>query len=238
MEPSPAPEQPDVIANRSAARTENGRDVLNEPTGDNVASDPGMKGNIIPSSSVVSENTMESYVPSSAPPSAEELAAYIGPKAGRYMRQFERFTRTGTTRFEWTWNNPAAFVGLWWYLYRKMYGWALVDFVLSILLGWTLFVPILWGVARAVTADYLYFRQADRRIREARPISSSVDASAANALHLARLAADGGVNRWVTWFGIALAIVILAILLFAFGWIRDAIPPLRELWPASRGHWT
>jgi len=133
---------------------------------------------------------MEPYVPSSPPLAAEELTAYIGPKAERYLNRFERFTRTGTTRFEFSWNNPAAFLGIWWYLYRKMYGWALVDFVLSVLLGWTLFVPILWGVARAVTGDYLYFRQADRRIREARPISSAVDAPAANAPHLVRLAAE------------------------------------------------
>ena len=181
---------------------------------------------------------MEPYIPSSSPLSAEELTAYIGPKAGRYMRQFERFTRTGTTRFEFTWNNPSAFLGLWWYLYRKMYGWALVDFVLSVLLGWTLFVPIVWGVARAVTADYLYFRPADRRIREARPISSAVDALAANALHLARLAGEGGGNAWVTWVAIAGTVLFLPILLFAFGWSWNAIPMLQELLPAPPGRWT
>jgi hypothetical protein len=180
---------------------------------------------------------MESYLPSSSPLSAEELTAYIGPKADRYRPRFERFTRTGTTRFELSWNWPAAFAGMWWYLYRKMYGWALVDFVLSVLLGWTLFVPILWGVARAVTADYLYFRQADRRIREARPISSSFDVPAANAAHLARLAAEGGVNAWVTWVAIAGAFLFLAILIFAFGWLWNAIPPLRELWPDHPGRW-
>ena len=182
---------------------------------------------------------MEPFFPSSpAPPlAAEELTAYIGPKAERYRHRFERFTRTGTTRFQFSWNNPAAFVGLWWYLYRKMYGWALVDFALSVLLGWTLFVPILWGVARAVTADYLYFRQADRKIREARPISSAVDAPAANAAHLARLAAEGGVNAWVTWVAVAGTILFLAFLLLAFGWLWNAIPPLREFWPDAPGRW-
>ena len=96
----------------------------------------------------------------------------------------------------------------------------------------------MWGVVRAATADYLYFRQADRRIREARPISSAVDAPAANALHLARLAAEGGVNRWVTWVAIAGTILFLVILLFAFGWVWNAIPPLRDLWPSPPGRWT
>ena len=181
---------------------------------------------------------MESHLPSSSSLSAEELTAYIGPRAERYRARFARFTRTGTNRFEFSWNNPAAFLGLPWYLYRKMYGWALVDFALSVVLGWTLFVPILWGVARAVTADYLYFRQADRKIREARPASSGVDAPAANALHLARLAAEGGVNAWVTWVAIAGVLLLLAILLFAFGWVWNAIPPLRDLWPAAPGRWT
>ena len=180
---------------------------------------------------------MESYIPPLAPLSAEELTAYIGPRAERYRPRFDRFTRTGTTRFEFSWNNPAAFLGLWWYLYRKMYGWALLDFVLGVLLGWTLFVPILWGVARAVTGDYLYFLQADRRIREARPISSPVDAPAANAAHLARLAAEGGVNAWVTWVAVAGALLFLAILLFAFGWLWNAIPSLREFWPDAPGRW-
>jgi hypothetical protein len=181
---------------------------------------------------------MESYVPSSSPLSAEELTAYIGPRAERYRPRFERFIRTGTTRFEFSWNWPASLAGMWWYLYRKMYGWAVADFVLSVLLGWTLFVPILWAVVRAVTGDYLYFRQADRRIREARPLSSVGGAPAANALHLARLAVEGGVNAWVPWVAIAGAVLFLAIVLFAFGWIWNAIPPLRDLWPDPPGRWT
>jgi hypothetical protein len=180
---------------------------------------------------------MEPFPPSSPPLTAEELTAYIGPRAERYRPRFERFTRTGTTRFEFSWNWPAAFAGMWWYLYRKMYGWALVDFVLGVLLGWTLFVPIAWGVARAVTGDYLYFRQADRRIREARPISSPVDAPAANAAHLVRLAAEGGVNAWVAWVAIAGTLLFLVVLFFAFGWLWNAIPPLRDLWPAPPGRW-
>ncbi|MGZ8461205.1 MAG: hypothetical protein ACXWW2_12340 [Candidatus Deferrimicrobiaceae bacterium] len=183
---------------------------------------------------------MEFRIPSSSTLSAEELTAYIGPKAERYRTRFDRFTRTGATRFELTWNNPAAFAGMWWYLYRKMYGWALVDFALSVLLGWTLFVPILWGVARAVTADYLYFRQADRKIREARPISSAVDTPAANAPHLARLAAEGGVHAWVPWVAVGAILLFLALGSLFFGMAWNAIPPLRDLWPdpPGPGRWT
>ena len=182
---------------------------------------------------------MESYVPTSSPLAAEELTAYIGPKAERYRPRFERFTRTGTTRFEFSWNWPASLAGMWWYLYRKMYGWALADFALSVLLGWTLFVPILWGVARAVTGDYLYFLQADRKIREVRPIASAFGAPAPpNAAHLARLAAEGGVHAWVPWVAIGAVFVVLGLALLFFGLAWNAIPPLRELWPDSPGRWT
>jgi len=181
---------------------------------------------------------MESYIPSSSPLAAEELTAYIGPKAERYRPRFERFTRTGTTRFEFSWNNPAAFAGMWWYLYRKMYGWALVDFALSVLLGWTFFVPILWGVARAVTGDYLYFLQADRKIREARPISSSFGAPVANPAHLARLAAEGGVNAWVPRVAVAGVVLLILLAILFLGTLRDMVPPLRELWPDPPGRWT
>jgi hypothetical protein len=180
---------------------------------------------------------MESYVPSSSPLTVEELTAYIGPKAERYRPRFERFTRTGSTRFAFSWNNPAAFAGMWWYLYRKMYGWALADFGLSVLLGWTLFVPILWGVARAATGDYLYFRQADRKIREARPVSSAGGAPAADAAHLARLAAEGGVHSWVPWVAIGAFFLVLALAALFIGLAWNAIPPLRDLWPASPGRW-
>jgi len=181
---------------------------------------------------------MDPGVPSSSPLAAEELTAYIGPRADQYRPRFERFTRTGTTRFAFSFNWPASLAGMWWYLYRKMYGWALVDFVLSVLLGWTLFVPILWGVARAVTADYLYFLQADRKIRGARPISSSFGAPATDAMHLARLAAEGGVNAWVPWVAIGATFLVLALAALFFGLAWNAIPPLRELWPDPPGRWT
>jgi hypothetical protein len=181
---------------------------------------------------------MESYVPSSSPLAAEELTAYIGPRADRYRPRFERFTRTGTTRFEFSWNWPAALAGMWWYLYRKMYSWALLDFALSVLLGWTLFVPILWSVARAVTGDFLYFRQADRKIREARPIFSAFGAPAPDAAQIARLAAEGGVHAWVPWVAIGAIFLVMALAALFFGLAWNAIPPLRDLWRDPPGRWT
>jgi hypothetical protein len=179
---------------------------------------------------------MEWQPPAASSPSAEELAAYVGPKADIYRPRFERFSRHGATRFEFSWNWPAFFAGAWWYLYRKMYGWALLDIGVSVLFGWTVFVPILWAAARAVTGDYLYFLQADRKIRDSRPLSLA-SAPPEGAAHLARLAREGWVHAWVPWVAVAgiLLVVLLGSLLFAILW--DAIPPLRDLWPRGPGRW-
>jgi len=175
--------------------------------------------------------------PAAAPPSPEELAAYVGPKADAYRSRFERFHPGGETRFAFSWNWPAFFAGAWWYLYRKMYWWAILDLGVSVLLGWTLFVPVLWAAARAVTGNYLYFRWADRKIREARTgIFGGVPAG--DASHLARLAREGGVHAWVPWVAVAgiFLVVALGVLFFAMLW--NAIPPLRDLWPQGPGRWT
>ncbi|GAB4241826.1 MAG: hypothetical protein OHK0028_20420 [Deltaproteobacteria bacterium] len=183
---------------------------------------------------------MEPIHCSTTPPSAEELTAYIGPKADVYLPRFERFARTGAPRFEWSWNWPAALAGMWWYLYRKMYAWALVDFAVSALLGWTFFVPLLWSAARAATGNYLYFRQADRKIREMRPASAAGGVPTADPAHLAKLSAEGGVHAWVP--RVAVAAILLFFLLGAlfFGWMWHHFPPMREIWPEppGSGRWT
>jgi hypothetical protein len=179
---------------------------------------------------------MEWHPPDLSPPSAEELAAYVGPKADLYRRRFERFSRHGAVRFEFSWNWPAFFAGGWWYLYRKMYWWMAIDLGVSVLLGWTVLVPVLWAAARAVTGDFLYFRQADRKIRDARPLSSAASPSG-DAAHLARLAREGGVHAWVPWVAVAGILLVFLISSLLFGILGGAIPPLRDLWPRGPGRW-
>ncbi len=158
----------------------------------------------------------------------EEFAAYVGPKAEAYRVVFERFAPDGEPRFAFSWNWPAFFCGVWWYLYRKMYLWAAVDFALSVLLGWTFFVPLLWAAARALTGNYLYFLQADRKVREFRM-------GATAPAELGRLAREGGVHRWVAWAAVA-GILLLAVLssLF-FGLLWKMIPMIQSHWPPPPG---
>lgn len=183
---------------------------------------------------------MEPFISPPSPLTPEEVRAYVGPKADVYRPRFEKFVRAGAPRFALSWNWPAAMAGMWWYLYRKMYVWALADFAVSVLLGWTFFVPLLWSAVRAVTGDYLYFRQVDRKIREMRPASSPGGALSADPAYLAKLAAEGGVHAWVPRVAVAAILLFFLLCALFFGWLWNAFPPMREIWPEppGSGRWT
>jgi hypothetical protein len=52
---------------------------------------------------------------------------YIGPNADRYLKHFKKFGLGEEPRFALTWNWPAfLYVSFLWFLYRKMYTYALV----------------------------------------------------------------------------------------------------------------
>jgi predicted Zn finger-like uncharacterized protein len=123
----------------------------------------------------------------------KDMEAYIGPKAEKYMHTFKRFTGAGRARFKLTWHWPAALVGFWWLLYRKLYLWAFVAIVLTSIPLANVLAVIGFGLG----GNYLYFRQASRKIGELR--SALPDANLEITLrHL------GGVNRWVMVVGIVL----------------------------------
>lgn len=156
----------------------------------------------------------------SPPPSRVELEAFVGPKIDYYSRKFGKFTLTGSTKFEFGWNWPAFFGGVWWYLYRKMYWWAIVDLAVSFLFGWTLFVPLLWAAGRSISGDFLYFLFASKRIRESRGVLAP-GAPTDDPSHLDRLRTMGGVQTWVLWLlGVFLLVVLLMLALFSAAWIH------------------
>jgi hypothetical protein len=182
------------------------------------------------------EAPMDWPVSSDPPLSVEELTAYVGPNADAYLATFERFRRTGETRFAFSWSWMACLWGVWWYLYRKMYLWAAIDFAVSVLFGWTLFVPILWAMGRAVTGDYLYFLHAGRKIREVRPLSGG-DGPAGDPAHLARLAREGGVHKWILWAAVVGTLLLLVLGSLFFGLLWKMFPALHDVVPSPPGRW-
>jgi len=129
----------------------------------------------------------------------QEMAAFIGPNADRYLTKFEKFG--GGRGFALTWHWPALFVPFLWALYRKMWLWAAVIFILQ---------AVLWplsSIAAAVVANYLYFRHAENRIRRIKGRSASTD--------LGQLSHAGGTSPLAVWIAIGATAVLIA--LFAFG---------------------
>lgn len=120
-----------------------------------------------------------------------DLAAFIGPKADKYLAIFKQFEKAG--RFTPTWHWPAALVGFWWLLYRKLYLWAAAAMVMA-------FIPlanVIAIVGFGLGANYLYYRHAQRKVGALR--TALPDANLGITLKLI-----GGVNRWAMMLGILL----------------------------------
>jgi len=157
---------------------------------------------------------------------AHRWRAFIGPNADRYLEQFRKFTG-GTLiaggagpRFALTWHWPAfLFDPFLWFLYRKMYLYALVYAVGPVLSAYftgDFTVGIVWRIMAGASANYIYYwhvREQLARIRE----KAGLDYSAQE-----RLLKDlGGIQPYVVWVGVALHLLLLALLLAA---IREEPP--------------
>jgi len=141
----------------------------------------------------------------------EDFSHFIGKNADKYLRKFKKFTVGGVDKASITWNWPAFFFGFLWMLYRKLYLWALLAFVLPIipfLPSYSgLLIMIVWGM----TGNYIYYKHAKKKILKLKTDQLSFDLS----LMAASLRKIGGVNRWVAYIpaiiaiaGISAAIVI------------------------------
>ena len=127
----------------------------------------------------------------------EDFIEYIGPRAEVYLAKFKKFQTTAIDGFALTWHWPAFIFGFWWLLYRKLYVWALVASGLWLIPHLALPAWFVWGAV----ANYLYYRQAKRKIGEYRSRLNG-------ALPARALAAVGGVNRWV-WILAVLCVLMI-----------------------------
>jgi len=135
----------------------------------------------------------------------EEFRAFIGEKADYYLNKFRFFWDKGTTSFAVTWNWSAFFLGFIWMLYRKMYLWALVAFLIALTPISFPLAMIGWGII----GNYLYFLHARNKIIENR----SRQGTTPIALSLSDL---GGVNRWVWYIGFIFFLFLLFIVVLGF----------------------
>ncbi|RMH03619.1 MAG: DUF2628 domain-containing protein [Nitrospirae bacterium] len=136
------------------------------------------------------------------------------PAADYYLAVFKRFMSPEGPRFALTWHWPAfLFDPFLWFLYRKMYMYALVYAigpVVSAFLTGDLTVGIVWRIIAGASANYLYFWHLKDHLRKLRA-QSGLDYTA----KLQLLREEGGVQPYVLWLGVALHLLMLGIIVAA-----------------------
>jgi hypothetical protein len=142
------------------------------------------------------------FEPSFEQVAEEDYRTFIGKRADYYLEKFRKFRIAGRDRFAVTWNWPAFFLGFIWMLYRKMYLWALVAFLIALTPVAFPLTMIAWGIS----GNYLYYLLAGKKILEYK----SRKTASPTALSLAR---SGGVNRWVWFLGIFFFFFLLFLML-------------------------
>ena len=142
-----------------------------------------------------------------------DFVNFVGDNADKYLRKFKKFNVDGVDNFEWTWHWPACLFGFWWLLYRKLYVWALIAFLLSTI---SLIVPYWFFVNSfiyALIANYIYYKHAKQKIIKYKTAKAPVDPHKA-AIALRK---KGGVKVWVPALA-APTIVITIVLPLVFGY--------------------
>lgn len=163
----------------------------------------------------------------------QQWRAFIGPNADRYLEQFKKFTGGSITtgaagpRFALTWHWPAfLFDPFLWFLYRKMYLYALVYAVGPVLSAYftgDFTVGIVWRIMAGVSANYIYYWYVREQLARIRG-RAGLDQAARE-----RFFKDlGGIQPYVVWVGVALHLLLLALLLAA---IREEPPEGGKLKP-------
>ncbi len=131
----------------------------------------------------------------------DDLVLFVGKNADKYLDSFRKFTRNGEDSFAATWHWPAFFFSFWWFMYRKMYVWLLIFLLLGLIPAAGLFAMIGFGIS----ANYLYYKHAKKKIAALKvQTSSEVDRAVA-------IARAGGVNN-VAIVVVPLAVVFAGIL--------------------------
>lgn len=135
----------------------------------------------------------------------QDFIAFAVNNAGYYLHEFRKFKIAGKDAFSATWNWAAFLGGFGWMLYRKMYMWAIIAFVLFLIP----YLGLAAGIAFGAVANYLYYEHAKKKILDIRTIHPSGDISVI-------LSHIGGVNKWVPTAATILTILLLLLFLAFF----------------------
>jgi len=132
------------------------------------------------------------------PVSSEEIRAFVGDNPEYYLRNFAKYSATGTDTFTPTWNWSAFGFTFIWMLYRKMYVQSAVTFVIFCMPGVNIFLHIAVGAF----ANYLYYKHTKEKILETRPRLAPQELYPA-------LSQIGGVHGWAITVGIVVGVTLV-----------------------------
>ena len=168
-------------------------------------------------------------------PSEAEYITFIGKNAETYLTTFRKFQVQGGDRFAVTWHWPAFLFPFFWLLYRKLYLWAILSLVWSVIirpspfgfllpmLGFPLpmigFLPPMVGfllpivgallpmLCFGLTANYIYYKHIKKKLSALQQLQALSDTQRA-----AKIVHTGGVNS------VFVILIILGIAAF-WGWV-------------------
>jgi hypothetical protein len=131
-----------------------------------------------------------------------------------YKEKFSAIETPQGPRFALSWNWPAAlFDSFLWFLYRKMYMFALLYAVapaIAIFLTGDMMVGIVSRILAGGSANYLYYWHVKDKVQRIMAVPNL------DALARARLIQEeGGVQTYVLWLGAALHVLMLGLLIAA-----------------------
>lgn len=148
----------------------------------------------------------------------DEIRAYVGPNADYYIQRFSRFNIAGRERFCVTWNWSTFGFTFIWMLYRKMYAFALIAFVVFCIPG----VNVLLHIAVGMVGNYLYYRHVKEKILEVRALQTPHN-------FYPVLQTEGGVHTWVILLGIIFSMILGLLIFFFFAAITASIGKIGKL---------
>ena len=128
-----------------------------------------------------------------------------------YKEKFENIETPQGPRFVLSWNWPAAlFDSFLWFLYRKMYLFALLYAVapaLAIFMTGDVMVGIVSRILAGGSANYLYYWHVKDKVQRIMAMPSLDDTSRAHLIQ-----EEGGVQPYVLWLGLLLHMLMLGLL--------------------------
>lgn len=131
-----------------------------------------------------------------------------------YKEKFSKLETPDGPRFALSWNWPAAFFDSFlWFLYRKMYMFALLYAVapaLAIFITGDMTVGIVSRVLAGGSANYLYFWHVKDKLQRIMSIPNMDATARARLVH-----EEGGVQPYVLWLGAALHVFMFGLLVMA-----------------------